>query len=279
MDFFHERYHELKQKGVPMIIVTAVAKDGAGPVDVGKKMLVTEQDGSLGTIGGGAIEFYARETCKRLLKSRQHLLESYVLDEDKVIPGNTTLPMVCGGQVTLFYEYQGPKERIYLFGAGHVSQALANILKTLDYHITVIDEREAVIKDFKNADCLMHRPFAAYIESFGIEDDAFVVVATPSHEHDYHVINKIIEKKLHPRYIGMLCSPEKLDDYLKKTYHTFGKVDLSNFYSPIGLKTGGNTPEEIAISISAEILAIRHQIQGHLHMREVHSGQNRYWED
>lgn len=278
MDPFYDRFLDLKKRGVPMMVVTAVYKEGAGPVDVGKKMVVTEKEGAFGTVGGGAIEFYAREKSKTLLKDRLHLMETYLLDEGKVLPDSLTLPMVCGGKVTLFYEYVGPKEYVYLFGAGHVGQALAAILKTLDYHLTVIDPRKEVIEQFQHADRLFMMPFVEFIEAEGISKNAMIVVATPSHEYDYHVINQVIEKKIEPKYIGMLCSPDKLHDYLKKTYERFGNdVDLSRFYSPIGLDTGGNTPEEIAISIASEMLAISNHKLGNRHLREVYSDQNHYW--
>lgn len=278
MDSIFERMLELKQKGVPLMVVTAVAKEGAGPVDVGKKMVVTENNGAFGTVGGGAIEFYAREKCKHLLQEKNHFLETYLLSEGKIFPETKTLPMVCGGKVTLYYEYVGPTETVYIFGAGHVAKALANVLKTLNFHLTVIDDRKEVIDVFTGADTLVNLPFVEYIEKYGIEPNSMVVVSTPSHKFDYHVMNKIIEKNFKPKYVGMLCSPEKLDDYLGKTYETFGKdIDLSNFYSPIGLDTGGNTPEAIAISIAAEMLAVSNGKTGHRHMREVHYGKDRYW--
>ncbi|MBN2696834.1 MAG: XdhC family protein, partial [Bacilli bacterium] len=231
-----------------------------------------------GTVGGGALEYYAREKCVELLEKKEHLLETYLLDEGKVMPEAKTLPMVCGGKVTLYYEYVGPKAYAYLFGAGHVSRALAEILKTIGFHITAIDDRKEVIDVFSAADVKHNLFFVDYIEKFGIPDNAFVVVSTPSHEYDYHVINKIIARRFRPKYVGMLCSPEKLADYLEKTYEEFGKdVDLHNFYSPIGLDTGGNTPEEIAVSIAAEMLAILNGKPGHRHMREVYCGKNRYW--
>ena len=278
MDAFYERYFELKQHGTPMMVVTAVHKEGSGPVDVGKKMIVYGQNEAFGTVGGGAIEHFARNKAMTLLEERSHLLETYLLDEGKILPDTMTLPMVCGGKVTLFYEYVGPKARVYLFGAGHVSLALARILRTLDFHLTIIDPRQDVLDQFLHADQKYHQPFTEFIDQHAIEPDALVVIATPSHEYDYHVINKIIEFDLKPAYVGMLCSPEKLADYLEKTYRQFGKdVDLSFFYSPVGLDTGGNTPEEIAVSIAAEMLAILHQKTGNRHLREVHHAENRYW--
>ena len=127
----------------------------------------------------------------------------------------------------------------------------------------------------------MHKSFVDYIVEDGIKENSMIVVCTPSHEHDYNVINKVIELNINPTYMGMLCSPEKLMDYLKTTYAQFGKdINLKNFYSPIGLDTGGGSPEEIAISIAAEILALGYDKKGHKHMREsIKNAKYRYWED
>jgi len=277
MDIF-KQIIEFKQKNIPIMAVTAVKKEGAGPVEVGKKMLVLAEGKSFGTVGGGAIEYFAINKAKELLKEKKSLLETYVLDEGKVMPESKTLPMVCGGVVTLFYEYIGPKATIFIFGGGHVSQALTNVLKTMNYHITVIDERKEIIDKFLKADVLVNEPFVSFIDKDIIKDGDYIIVCTPSHKYDYHVINRILEKKIKPKYLGMLCSPDKIKAYLDSTYKSFGKdIDLSFFYSPIGLDTGGMTPEEIAISISAEILALQYEKTGHKHMRETLDDKDRYW--
>ncbi|MDD4184021.1 MAG: XdhC/CoxI family protein [Candidatus Izemoplasmatales bacterium] len=280
MDDFYDRFADLRRRGVPIVLVTAVAKEGAGPVDVGKKMAVTLTRGSFGTVGGGAIEHYAIKKACELLKTRGNLLESYYLKEGEVAIDAKSLPMACGGKVTLFYEYSGPKEHVFLFGAGHVALALSRVLKTLDFFIEVIDDRKEVLDGFLYADAKHNVPFVDFVSQGHIGQDAMIVVATPSHKDDYHVLNKIIELKIEPKYFGMLCSPEKLKDYLQKTKDIHpGPIDLSHFYSPIGLDTGGNTPEEIAISIASEMLAIANDKKGHRHMREVHYGQDPYWKN
>lgn len=269
-----------RKENITLILVTAVEKEGSGPVEVGKKMIYLETDEAFGTVGGGALEYYAREKCKELIKIRENLFETYLLDEGKVYQETTTLPMACGGKVTLFYEYIGPKETVYVFGAGHVGQALVTVLKTMNFHVTVIDDRKAVIDNFKGADRLVQQPFVQYIEEQGLKRDSFIVVCTPNHKHDYHVINKVIELNIQPKYMGMLCSPEKLADYLKSTYERLGNdIDLSYFYSPIGLDLGGGSPEEIAISITSEILAVSHNKTTISHMRSAYSDHNHYWED
>ena len=278
MQAMYEKIAALKRHGIDMVVVTAIEKQGEGPVEVGKKMLVSADGDLMGTVGGGALEYYAVNKARALLKTRKHLHERYVLNDDEVIPNAKTLPMVCGGIVTLFYEFIGAKNRIILFGAGHVAQALAPLLKTLDYHITVIDDRADVIGAFTHADQRIEKAFIDYIDDAGIIEGSIVVVCTPSHKHDYNVIHAIIKKQLKPAYIGMLCSEKKLADYLNKTYEAFGKsVDLSNFYSPIGLDTGGSSPEAIAVSIAAEILAVEHGKKGHRHLRETLHEDHRYW--
>ena len=270
-----------KNRGESCILVTVVEKKGDGPVEIGKKMVVSETGEAFGTVGGGQIEYVARENCKELLKKRESFLEKYSLTGGKLVEDTTTLKMICGGIVTLFYEYIGVKNNIYIFGAGHVGQALTNVLNKMNYHITVVDDRKAVYEAFSGANLKVHKSFTDFIVEDGIKSDSMIVVCTPSHEHDYNVINKVIELGIKPVYMGMLCSPEKLMDYLKMTYEKFGEdINLKNFYSPIGLDTGGGSPEEIAISIAAEILALGYNKTGHKHMREsIKNAKYRYWED
>ena len=271
MTDLYKKINELQSNGLDLVIVTVTEKEGMGPADVGKKMVVSEKGEAFGTVGGGAIEFYAREKCKDVIKERKSFSEKYLLcgkevfvDKDEVV-----LPMVCGGRATLFYEFVGPKQYVYIFGAGHCGAALARTLKPLNFFVTIIDERKVVVDQLDNsADKKVVMGFVDFIETYGLKDNSYIVVCTPSHTNDYHVLNKILEKKYHPAYFGMLCSRKKIDEYLEMAYQTYGKdIDLTNFYSPIGLNIGGNSPEEIAISISGEMLSVyynKSEINSHL---------------
>src|SRR5574344_2166716 len=267
----YSKISQLRQEGKDLVLVTVTGKEGMGPADVGKKMLVSEGNIAFGTVGGGAIEFYAREKCKEVLKFRESFTERYVLfdREVKVDTGEILLPMACGGRVTLFYEFVGPKQYVYIFGAGHCGAALARVLNPLNFFTTIIDERKMVIDALDDAaDKKVNEGFVEYIEKHGFPDDRYIVVCTPSHTNDYNVLNKILELKIKPKYFGMLCSKKKIKDYLAKAFETYGKnIDLSNFYSPIGLETGGDSPEEVAISIAGEILSVyygKEEINSHL---------------
>jgi len=268
----YQKLNELRLQGKDAVLVTVTEKEGMGPADVGKKMLVTENNVAFGTVGGGAIEYYAREKCKSILKTRESFTEKYILsDKDiKVDDGSVILPMACGGKVTLFYEFLGPKQYVYIFGGGHCGAALAKLLKPLGFFTTIIDDRADVIANLDDsADVKVNEGFADYIEKHPIPDNRYIVVSTPSHIHDFDVLNKIFELKIKPKYFGMLCSKKKIGDYLERLHKTYGDVDLSNFYSPIGLQTGGDSPEEVAISIAAEILSVYYKKEDiNSHMRD-----------
>ncbi len=254
-----------KKADIPCMLVTVVKKSGECPSTVGKKMLVREDGSSFGTVGGGALEHYAIEKCKVLISEQKNLLEKYMLNEGEIIKGATTLEMACGGVVSLYYDYIGIKAYVYIFGAGHVGQALAHILKTLNYHLTVIDSRKEIYEEFKEADRKVHSSFSDFIKKEGVRKGSYVVVCTPSHKNDFNVISQIIDLNLLPKYMGMLCSKTKLQTFLDKISKDL--KDLPNFYSPIGLDIGGESPEEIAISIASEILAVYHNKSGHKHMK------------
>lgn len=251
---------ELRAQGKDCVLVTVTEKEGQGPADVGKKMLVTEGNVAWGTVGGGAIEFYARNKCAEILVNRQSFTERYVLCERDIYVdnGEVQLPMACGGKVTLFYEFVGPKQYVYIFGAGHCGATLAKVLKPLNFFVTIIDERKEVLDALDDsADIKVNEGFVEYIEKHGIPNNRFVVVCTPSHTNDYNVLDAILRLNIKPKYFGMLCSKKKVGDYLERSYEAHGKdIDLSNFYSPIGLVTGGDSPEEVAISIAGEILSV-----------------------
>lgn len=258
------------EKGEHCVVVTVVEKSGEGPLEVGKKMAVGSRHQLIGTVGGGAIEYEAVELAKEILITRKSRLEKYVLNEGRIVKNATTLPMACGGMATLFFEYVGPKAEVLIFGGGHVGAALVKVLKSMDFYVTVIDHREDVMAMVEGADQKFIMNFVPYLEENPVAEHHYVIVSTPSHKYDFHVLNKILSHGILPKYLGLLCSKTKLKEYLAKTYETYGKdVDLGNFYAPVGLDTGGGSPAEIAVSIAAEILTVHYNKEGHNHMSRV----------
>lgn len=278
----YQKLSECRSNGLDAVIVTVTEKDGMAPCDVGKKMIVIETGEAFGTIGGGSIEYFAREKCKEIFKSRVSFTEKYLLSDKEIIPQKDTvkLNMACGGNVTLFYEFVGPKNYVYIFGAGHCGNALAKILSPLGFHVTVIDDRASVLAELDNsANIKLNLGFEDFFDKFSVKENAYFVVSTPSHLHDFEVLDKIFEKCIKPAYFGMLCSKKKIADYLDRIYAKYGKeIDLENFYSPIGLDLGGDSPEEVAISIASEILShFYNKSEINSHMRNRIEPDQRYF--
>ena len=137
--------------------------------------------------------------------------------------------------------------------------------------LTVLIIRKDVIDALDNSiDEKICSDFVKYIEEHKNLDNRYVVVATPSHKSDYDVLDKIFELNIKPQYFGMLCSKKKVADYLTRLKEKhIEALDLNNFYAPIGLQTGGDSPEEVAISIASEILTIYYKKDKiNCHMRD-----------
>jgi xanthine dehydrogenase accessory factor len=170
--------------------------------------------------------------------------------------------MLCGGTATLFFEYFVPQNHIYIFGAGHIGKALCYHLKNLDYFVTVIDDRKDVLDQLENAGEKILESFDQALSSHQVAGNAYFVIATYQHKYDGVVLNRIFQTGWNPRYVGMVASRKKqkilLDELLKKV----PDADLSRCFIPVGIDIGGGSPDEIALSIIAEIQMIRYEKSG-----------------
>ncbi len=270
MDSIHSEAARALEEGRSCVLVTVAEKQGEGPAAAGKKMLLFPDGSMKGTVGGGALEYTAIEKAREILKTRQQALISYVLDEGKTVPEHETVPMICGGKVTLLYEWLSPGDDLFIFGGGHVGRAIARQFSALHFYLHIIEDRDDVYKEIDFGDARYHCSFREFIKDAAVTDESYVIVCTPSHTNDYEVVEGLLERGIRPRYIGMLASQGKKEDFLGRIHSTFTKeVDLENFYCPVGLDTGGPSPEEIAVSVAAEILAVKYNRKGHRHMRDL----------
>ena len=275
-----EKISELTSKHLDLVLVTVTEKSGMAPLEIGKKMLVSESGEFFGTIGGGLIEFYALNKCKEIILNRQSLSEKYIIDDGDVKPleDEKVLPMACGGKTTLFYEFIGPKQYIYLIGSGHCSLNIAKLLKPLGFYVISIDPRDEFLSLTKdNVNEIIKDNYSNYILKNNIRNNAYFVIGTPSHKTDFEALDTIIEKNVNPHYIGMICSRKKIIDYINHAHEKFGKdIDLSYLFAPCGINIGGNMPEEVALSIVSEIVGIYHKKNNYpLHMRD--NCELKYW--
>jgi len=254
---------ELSRGNLAGVLVTVVKKTGSGPTAAGTKMLVYPDGSIIGTVGGGTIEKMAIEKAIRLFKVHENCLEEFTMNE----PESTGTPtgMLCGGTATLFFEYFAPKNHLYIFGAGHVGKALAYHLKNLDYFVTVIDDRKDVLDQLEGANEKILGKFEQALENHPVAENAYFIIATYQHKYDGLVLNRIYKSGWNPKYVGMVSSRNKQKILLDRLKAEVPDADLDKCYIPVGLDIGGGSPDEIALSILAEIQAVRFgKTGGHL---------------
>ncbi len=243
------------EKGSSGVLCTLVASKGSTPRNLGAAMWVRSDGSIIGTIGGGATEFEVINKALDLLTSGgEPVLHEAVLRE-----AESDGKAVCGGEVTIFLEPIGQPMEVAIFGAGHVGKALARLCYAAGIQFTVWDDRE----DLANPEEIPWGKSLAcshdvLFEEGGISlhPSSYAVVVTRGHELDTDIVRALEGKPL--AYLGVIGSRKKIATMREKllalgTSETF----LDGIFQPVGLPIGAETPEEIAISILAEIIAFR----------------------
>ncbi len=258
----------LRRSGRPAVLVTVVACQGAVPTELQCKMLVDHGGLIAGTVGGGAIEKLAIADAQTQLAAREPLLKEYMLDDHDPLGRAEPTGMVCGGRMSLFFEILGAGDRVYLFGAGHVNRALRDVLARLDFEITFVDFRPEQLADLDSPHLVAGADYATLPDLPGLAE-SWVVVATHGHACDEVVLAQLLAGHARPRYLGVVASRRKRTQMLASLRDRLGvDVALDDIHMPVGLHLGGNTPAAVALSIAAEMQAVRSGIAGHVHMRD-----------
>lgn len=252
---------DLKKQNEPFVLATVIDLKGSSPGKIGFKMIVKNDGTSFGTVGGGAIEGTVIEEAIGRIFSGENGKKEYILSDKK---GNvngdiTVVPMSCSGRITIFYEVHRKLPPVYIFGGGHLGNALLYHLKPLNFFTILIDNRDEFANKEKNpnASKIILSNYDEYSKSFNPPDDSFFIILTHGHAYDFEIAKNLYLKKRNFPYIGVIASKSKAATVLSRLKAELGKdIDLSNFHSPIGLKIGGSTAEEIALGIAAEIQSV-----------------------
>lgn len=251
---FFEHQTDLLESGTPFVAVTVVDTLGSTPQDRGAKMLVTSEGRVFGTVGGGKVEARAIEEAKTLLDDDGAPKTRYFqwsLEKD--------IGMTCGGIVRVYFEaFNVTRWKIVVFGAGHVANALIGILEKLDCAITCIDPREEWLSRLP-ASPKLTKVLASDMASevAKIREGSFVVLMTMGHTTDKPILIEILRSRTFP-YLGVIGSNAKAKR-LRQDVLAAGLPEEQTraFFCPVGLDLGSNHPQEIAISIAAQMLQIR----------------------
>ena len=249
---YFNRLRELIAQPQPFVSVTLVQTKGQAPQDPSAKMLVTPAGLLEGTVGGGKIEARAISFAQQLLKEGgAPVMMTWNLQSD--------IGMSCGGEVSLFFEAHCTQRwPVIVFGAGHVAQALVRLLVQLDCALTCIDSRAEWLDKLPESPRLkkiLHPRPAEWAEL--LSPNSFILVMTQGHATDFPILKTILTHS-EPLYIGAIGSSVKamkLRNELAEAGVPPGRIE--RLFCPIGLPLGNNSPEEIAISVAAQLLKIR----------------------
>ncbi len=242
------------EKGEEAALVTIVSAQGSTPQRVGAKMLVFADGRTVGTIGGGCYENDALWKAREALQTRKSQLVRYDLTDDFVEESG----LICGGQMQVYIEPIEPAPHLYIVGAGHVAQHLARVAKPVGFRTHVLDDREkfANRERFPDADEITVDSIPEWLHRADVPPNAYVVVVTRGHRHDLDALRALAARDL--RYLGLIGSKAKVKRiYDALVAEAMPLECLWRVHAPIGLDIGAITPEEIAVSILAELIAVR----------------------
>ncbi len=252
MDLFEEivRMRKAGQRGA---LATIVHTNGSIPSYESSRMLVREDGSVSGTIGGGCVEAEVWAAAKEVMQQEQPRKMTFNLNHD----ADYDVGLICGGTLEIFVEPLLPQPMLYIFGGGHVSLSVARAASAAGFGIGVIDDRAA----FANLDRF---PMAteiqtSYQEAFDkLKPNAssYVLIVTRGHKDDMRVLEWAVRTPA--RYIGMIGSKRKvLSVYKALEREGYSPEEFERVNAPVGLDIGALSPEEIAVSITAELIAVR----------------------
>lgn len=232
----------------PVCQVMVAQVEGTAPRSAGAMMVVDHQGLLAGTIGGGRIEYLAIEKAKELMVEKKSTLENYEImgENDQV-----------SGRVSVFFKSFSPAEKLYIFGGGHVGYQLYLLASKLRFEVTVFDDREGFLDPQRFPEAILKpHDLIESLKQANFDQQTYVVVASRSHESDENLLFHLLGKEL--AYLGMLGSRKKTDT-IKKNLLARGvdKACFDGLYAPIGLSLGGQHPEEVALSILAQLVQVR----------------------
>jgi len=255
MEDIYRALADIKDQGKQAVLAIVVRTKGSTPRKAGAKMIVMEDGSILGTLGGGSLEKKVVGESLEALKGGNAKLTSFTLEG--------SLDMMCGGELDVYIEPINQPEKLIIFGAGHITKALAPLMRSLDFRVTVVDDNPKIPEGdgFADIEVLLSEDMESYAERLTPESTAYIVILTRGFSTDKAILERLIAKDF--RYVGMVGSGKKIktikEDLISKGIE---KEHFSRLSAPIGLDIGAETPGEIALSIAAEIISMKRRKKG-----------------
>lgn len=242
------------QQGQSYAFATVVESTKKGtPRKAGAKMVVLEDGTLFGSIGGGRNEKATREECLKALKTGKPTLVTYDYFGGE---GQS----VCGGQIKVFIEPFVGQKHFIICGGGHIALPLSVLGKMLGFTVTILDNRNefASLKRFPHVDQVICGDYAKKLAKIPVDKNTYVMIVTQGNEHDFECLKTVVEKDL--GYLGVISSKAKKIKFFNRLKEAVvPEKRLKGVDIPAGLDLGAQTPEEIAVSIAAQIVSIKNK--------------------
>jgi xanthine dehydrogenase accessory factor len=250
----YEQIVELRRQGRRGAVATIVNVRGSIPSFKTAKMLVRDDGSIVGTIGGGCVEADVWQAAREVMESEKPRTLAFDLNQD---PKYDT-GLVCGGTLEVFIEPVLPPALLYVFGAGHVALSLCQTAATAGFEVIVSDDRSsyATKERFPSAREVHAMDFDEAMQKLDPDESSYIVIVTRGHRDDIRILRWAVQTRA--RYVGMIGSKRKVIQIFKTLAEEGVPARLfDRVHAPIGLDIGAITPEEIAVAITAELIAVR----------------------
>jgi xanthine dehydrogenase accessory factor len=265
----YEEIVQLRTAGRRGAVATIVNVRGSIPSFETAKMLIRDDGSIFGTVGGGCVEAEVWQAAREVMESEKPRTLTFNLNQN---PKYDT-GLVCGGTLDIFIEPVLPPASLYIFGAGHVALSLYRTAETAGFDVTVIDDREsyANCERFPDAKAVIAEDFDRAMARITPNETSYIVIVTRGHHDDMRVLRWAVQTQA--RYIGMIGSKRKTITIFRELVKEGIPEQLfERVHAPVGLDIGAITPEEIAVAITAELIAARRRVERPLaHMSWFHS--------
>lgn len=259
MEMLWNKAAELAASGKAFCLVIITKSSGSVPRRAGAAMLVFGEGDTLGTVGGGEIERLCVDTALDAIRQGKPLNRSFTLDDEE---GKET-GSICGGRISVIFQPQPAKRKAHIFGAGHVARPTAHLLTSVGYHVVIYDESSEFANKsyFPDAGDFVIGNLVELAESSEIGKNDPVLLLTASHGTELEILRTF--KSRPPAYLGVIASRKKALHFrnMLMKEDDWTKEEVDSIHAPIGLAISARTPEEIAVSIVAEILKVRGAIE------------------
>src|SRR5581483_2396977 len=253
MDVYEELVR-LRSLGQKCALATIVEKRGSIPSYESAKILVREDGSMAGTIGGGCVEAEVWTAAREVIENEKPRHLSFNLGQDAAYDNG----LICGGQLEVFVEPILPVPHAFIFGAGHISKSLSKVANLAGFATVVVDNREsfANAERFPEAQDVHAEEYEELIPSLNINENSYVIIVTRGHRDDMRVLKLAIHTPA--RYIAMIGSKRKVLNVVRELEKEgIPRAAFDRLHAPMGLDIGAISPEEIAVSVAAEMIAIR----------------------